>query len=117
MIKKFDKVSRIVYPLPNKRYITLQKDDKAMSGKTRYNGSPFPLLTNIEFFRNSVGEWNKELLEFGIKTRNKYNKEQLVGTHIYLSYEDRNTNRINSYLKRQYRRLCLYQKSYRITEY
>jgi len=90
----------------------------------KYPQSPFPLLTNLERFSNTVGGWNTELQEFGIQSRLKEGDEHLlpghepnVGIMVHLAYYGTLSSSGNRYLRHQYSRLESYRLAGRITSY
>lgn len=87
----------------------------------RYYNSPFPLLSNLEFFSNTIGQWNRTLLAYGIKTREKYgdnpDNHATTGSQIFLSSYSTGTYRGNKYLKNQYKRLRKYRLEGRVNAY
>jgi hypothetical protein len=90
---QFKGKSQIHYKLNDKSYLTLTKDNRKETVSKRYPNSPFPYLSNVEKFRNTVGQWNSSLQEYKIKTRLKLgdeigtslNSNESIGTHVYLS--------------------------------
>jgi hypothetical protein len=78
------------YRLTDQYYITLTKDERKIKSLRKYEGTPFTLLYNLESFSTSRGAWNKELIEYGIKTRAKYEDEihtlSEIGSRIHLVY-------------------------------
>ena len=117
----YSKKSYIKYSLDDRAYLILSKVERKLNCLKRYKNSPFPLLSNLERFSQTIGSWNEELLQFGLKTREKLRdhaaNEDLVGTKIYLSFYHTENSKCNAYLKRQYRRLEKYRSSKNITAY
>jgi hypothetical protein len=68
---QFQSKETIYYKLDPQSYLILSKDQRKMGNRNRYTNSPFPLLSNVDKFRNTVGQWNSSLLDYGIKTRLK----------------------------------------------
>lgn len=100
--------------------ILLTKDCRKVENLKKYKNSPFPLLSNIEYFSNSIGEWNSELLQYGIKARHKdkdYKSEGQAGIRIHLIKYDTLNNKNNRYLIRQYQRLEKYRECNEIHNY
>lgn len=109
LVDEFHDRGFLKYQIDEKHFLILTREAKKIKSLKKYPGSPLPLLSNLESFSNSPGNWNEELLEFGIKTRGKPwdnpNWPSTPGTKIYLtSYKTINA-RGNQYLKRQYKRL------------
>jgi hypothetical protein len=107
LIKKLDRGPQVKYTLPTKEVLILSKDQRSLGKIRKYHNSPFPLLSNIEYFSNSIGGWNTELRQYGIKARHKYgdNSENLPGIRIHLLKYNTLTSKGNNYLKRRYRTL------------
>jgi len=109
LIVKFERVGRVSYPISETTSLHLLKNKDEVRNKGKYPSTPFPLLTNIEYFQTSLGDFNAELLKHGIQTRTlKRDSQQTYGTQIYLIKEDISAHRINTYLKSQYKRLTKY---------
>jgi hypothetical protein len=116
--------SFLKYPLDTNTFLIITKDARKVKHLRRFKNSPFPLLSNLEKFVNTVGSWNLELEAFGIKTRLKINdptpsdlKEQDVGIQIHLVCYQTANSKGNSYLKRQYLRLKTMRKDLKIKAY
>lgn len=116
--------SFLKYPLDTNTFLILTKDERKVKHLRRFKNSPFPLLSNLEKFVNTVGSWNLELEAFGIKTRLKINdptpselKDKDVGTQIHLVCYQTANSKGNHYLKRQYLRLKLLRKELKIQAY
>jgi hypothetical protein len=122
ILSQFVKEQFVKYPLDDKSYIILSKNDRKLKNLRKYDKSPFPLLTNLEAFGNTVGQLHESLLKYGIKTREKLNDNPLtpldsLGTQIYLVYYQTTNSRGNHYLRRQYERLRKYRAGNRIKSY
>ena len=121
LVKKFEDRSYLKYELDNHKFLILSKDERKLNSLRRYPGSPFPLLRNLEGFSITTGEWNKELIEYGIQTREKLDDHEsngsLVGSHIYLVCYKTLNGKGNKYLKRQYKRLNHYRSHSHWSEY
>lgn len=121
LIHQFCDKPSLKYSLSNHSSLLLLKDEIKLSSLRRFEGSPFPLLTNIELFSSSIGGFNEELMSYGIKTRSKFgdptSHPNTYGSQIYLVYHDSPSSRGNRYLKRQYRRLNFYRDSSQIIKY
>lgn len=110
------------YPLDDNSYLILSKSERKLRSLRKYRGSPFPLLANVELFSSSVGQFNQDLLSFGIKTREKFQDNPLtestaLGTHIFLVHYQSANGQGNHYLRRQYRRLETHRRLNRIDRY
>jgi hypothetical protein len=107
LIKKLDRAPQVKYTLPTNEILILSKDIRSIQKVRKYSNSPFPLLSNIEYFSNSIGGWNTELKKYGIKARHKSgdNSESLPGIRIHLLKYDTLTSKGNKYLRRRYRTL------------
>ena len=120
LLNQFKTKSTLIYSLSDNTSIILLKDESKLNRLRRYVDSPFPYLSNIEFFSSSVGDWDSELKQYGIKTRNKGKipcSLASLGTQIYLIRHQSVLSQGNHYLKRQYRRLELYRTRGEITKY
>ena len=122
IVLKFTKESYLKYTLSNDSYLILSKDVRGPSWKQRYPDSPFPLLSSVETYKNSIGSWNEELKLYGLKSRLKlqdYPTVNLpeVGTHIYLSYVHNINKKSNKYLRYQYKQLSKYRKHHQVKDY
>lgn len=98
------------YELDHNSYLILTTDERKLCNFRKYRNSPFPLLSNLELFSNTVGQWNQDLLSFGIKTREKYHdnpetKRLNLGTKIHLVLFQSPNQKGNKYLRTQYSRL------------
>jgi hypothetical protein len=120
LLIQFESRSSVKYSLDGQTSLILLKDERRLNNLRRYEDSPFPLISNVEYFCTSSGDWNKELLEYGIKTRSKLNdldSPSAVGSRIHLIRYDTVQSRGNRYLKRQYRRLAFFRDCGRNEEY
>jgi hypothetical protein len=61
MIRELERTGRASYRFTPNNTLNLKKDEINVSSLKRYAASPFPLLTNIESFEHSVGEWQSAL--------------------------------------------------------
>lgn len=113
IVTRFEQAGSLRYSLDSQTSLILLKDDRRLNHLRRFQDSPFPLVSNVEYFCNSVGGWNEELLSYGIKTRSKSATSPLsaVGSRIHLVKLDNINSRGNRYLKRQYKRLQTYRKT------
>lgn len=118
------KKSYLKYNLDDRAYIILSLDERDLEPSRKYYQSPFPLLTNLERFSNTVGGWNTELQEYGIQCRLKFGDQPKpfgvefnVGTLIHLAYYGTLSSRGNRYLKTQYKRLESYRSSGSVSSY
>lgn len=113
ILTQFGETSCLKYSLDNHTSLILTKDERSLNSKRRFKNSPFPLLTNIEYFSSSVGDWDQDLLDYGIRSRRKSpSTGSSLGVRIHLIKLDSINSRGNRYLKRQYRSLERY-RSYR----
>lgn len=102
-----------LYELDSKTSLIFVKDERDLKNLKRYNESPFPLLSNLEWFCCAPGTWDQSLQDYGIKTRSKY-RSDLPNTGsilIHMIYSHTPSGRANRYLKRQYKLLELYRKT------
>jgi hypothetical protein len=114
LLKKLESSNFVRICLHDNSSLILLKDERKFKSLRRFDKSPFPLLTNIEYFSTSTGDWNSELKQFGIKARHKQNdpySDSTSGIRIHLVKYDTLNNQSNKYLKRQYTRLENYRKS------
>lgn len=117
---QFSKESFLKYPLSDSSYLILTKDERKVKSLRRYNESPFPLLSNLECFRNTISNWNSELLKYGIKSRSKLHEpsnSSSPSSQLYLVYYKTLNSRGNHYLKTQYKRLFHYRRTLNISSY
>jgi len=56
IVTEFNERTFLRYRLPNESYLILTKDERKIKSLRRYEGSPMPLLTNLESFSSSVGD-------------------------------------------------------------
>jgi hypothetical protein len=56
LLKKLEKYPSVKINVTNKTVIILTKDCRKVNNIKKYKNSPFPLLSNIEYFSNSIGE-------------------------------------------------------------
>lgn len=112
----------LIYHLGSEYSRILRKDERKPSWKKRFPDSPFPLLSSIQCYKNSVGSYNKELLKYGHKHRlksgdYKWVAEETPGTHIAVMSRSSLVQKSNRYLESQYRRLRKYRSTNRIASY
>jgi len=120
LLKKLERENFVKLFLPNHTCIILSKDERKLNRSRRYENSPLPLLSNIEFFSNSIGTWNSALQEYGIKARHKHKDLHSKGTsglHVYMLRCQSINKQSNEYLLRQYKRLRKYKERKEITKY
>jgi len=121
ILNAFNNTQYLVHPLDNTTYLVLSHDARNASNSKRFKDSPFPYLSSLEEFSNTIGDWNEELEYFGIKARKKYGDtdqpHSILGCRIHLSRTTSITYQSNQYLKRQYERLLTYRMSNRIDQY
>lgn len=123
ILKEFTTNGRFLkYSLNLNSYIILTKDERTIQHLRRYRKSPFPLLSNIERFSNTIGRWNDELMKFGIKSRAKYDDPselslENLGTRVHLVYYNTPSFKGNQYLLRQYKLLSGLRRNHEIASY
>jgi len=120
LIKQFAGKLEIKHKITHEITLILKKDERGLNGSKRYFNSPFPLLTNVEWFSCSLGEWNKDLGSYGLKVRLKRNdpkEEGIPGTQIYLLNQESTNSKGNRYLRRKYRKLEYYRNEGQIRSY
>ena len=121
LLNKFQKMTELKYQLNSEASLILRRDERKPSWKQRYYDSPFPLLSCVERYQNSIGCWNEELKRYGLKSRHKINDTKdllsLSGTHIYILHSHSINLICNKYLKSQYKRLERYRKEHSINSY
>lgn len=119
ILLQFEKHSFYSYRVSDQVTLILSKDSRTLKPHRKYKNSPFPFLTNVSYFSSSVGSWNEELREYGIKHRTKEGdpSPQAVNTRIYLVKLDSISTRGNKYLKRQYKRLEDMRNQGQVTAY
>jgi hypothetical protein len=112
IVSQFVKRKIIFHRLNDNSYLILSKDERKIKNLKRYENSPLPLFSNLESFSCSIGDFNEELLQYGITSRLQYgdlNSETetlyTIGSKIHLVYYKTLTARGNRYLRRQYHRL------------
>ena len=106
MHQSIEKTGNWNYPLTETQSLIVKEEERETK-KKRYANSPFPLLSNIEYFRNFVGGYNRKLQEYGINQRAKKPEESTTnyGLNILLIDSSNLTSKGNRYLKSQYKRL------------
>lgn len=112
---QFDMKPHVEYSLTNQVTLLLSKDERNLTKLRKYKDSPFPFLSNMELFSNSVGSWDEELQKYGIKSRSKTGLD--VGNRIYLIKYSSVCGRGNRYLRNQYNRLHRYRETHQINKY
>jgi len=119
LLKQFESKNYLRHFLPDNTSIILQKDERKLNRLRRFDQSPFPLLSSIEYFSNSVGKWNEQLMNYGIKSRTKLGDlpSNEVGVNIHLIRHDSLSSKGNSFLKRQYSRLRTLREQHKILAY
>ena len=95
--------------------LILSRDSRDKNKHKRYYDSPFPFLVNMDCYSNTIGEYNSELLSFGLQTREKLddhsNNSSLVGSHVQLILIENLCGKGNTYLRKQYKRLRHYRET------
>ena len=117
---RFEEHGKLRYPLDNVTTLILEKDESRLHKLRKYRSSPFSYLSNVEWYSNSVGSWNQELLEFGLRIRSKRKhsmRSEDPGNRIHLIKLDNVNSRGNHYLRGQYKRLERYRNSGNYCEY
>jgi len=120
LLKKLETKDFVRLKLPNKTSLILTKDERKLKNLHRFSDSPFPLLSNIEFYSSSLSEWNTELLKYGIKARHKHkdlHSSAQSGIQVYLTNQDNLNTHSNRYLRDQYNRLKNYRTKKEILQY
>ena len=120
MLRQFVKKSEYKLSLDRETTIILKKDLRGISHLRRFDDSPFPLLSNIELFSSTPGEWNKTLGQYGLKVRCKWNDKETtekIGSSLYLIKYDNPSSRANRYLKKRYTLLRHYRENHEIALY
>lgn len=121
LVHQFEGKASLKYVLTNNITLILLKDQRKLTSLRRFKDSPFPFLTNIECFSSSLGDWNQDLLSYGIKSRLKFDDLTTSSFHpgvkIHLLKLDSINSRGNRYLHRQYARLSTYRKTNNISRY
>jgi hypothetical protein len=106
IVQRFENKRELRYPLTPNTSLCLYRDDRKVNGIRKYPNSCFPYLSNVEIFSISVGEWNEELLSYGIKTRSKASDDLTnCGTRIHLVLHNTPSSLGNRYLRNRYKRL------------
>jgi len=120
ILHQFVQKSEYKLSLDRDTSIFLKKDLRGINHLRRFENSPFPLLSNIELFSSTPGEWNKSLGQYGLKVRCKQNddqKETEIGSSLYLIKYENPSSRVNRYLKKRYKLLSHYRSQNEITLY
>jgi hypothetical protein len=118
ILEGFVKVNEYSHKLTETASLILSKDTRGEPKARRYPNTPFPLLSNLEYFCNTPGEWNDQLQHYGLKTRVKSgDTPQKTTERIYLYYNNTYNSRGNNYLKRQYKRLTHYRQEKQVIPY
>ena len=102
--------------------IILLQDERDPKYRLRkFKNSPYPYISNLEYFSTSIGSWNKELASYGIKSRLKKGDEKTpedtLGVRIHLIQHSSINYRCNNYLHRQYKRLQFLRQTNAISKY
>lgn len=118
---QFSKKNFLKYPLDENAFLILSKNERKLKSLKRYEGSPLPLLSSLEEFSQTIGDYNEELLKYGIKTREKLhdnpNPLSEIGVNIHLAFYKTLNSRGNWYLIKQYKRLRKLRKQNSISCY
>ena len=118
---QFEKCSFLKYNLSSNQFLILSRDERKIRSLRRYKESPFPYLKNLEGFSIMLGEWNQELQDYNIQSREKLgdnpHNESLVGCQIFISCYNTINSKGNRYLRKQYRRLESYRQHHLIDSY
>lgn len=120
LVKEIQHKPKALYRISEDYHLILIKDERQLNTYRRYNDSPFPLLTNIEYFKNSIGGWNKELKEFGLNNRAKLDEpctSSHTGNRIHLISKRTLNCKGNISLRKQYKRLQYYRSTKQISNY
>ena len=106
LVTEFHLTGSLVYRITSTHSLILRQDERGELPKRKHKDSPFPYLVNVELFSNSIGGWNDELRQYGIRARARYLEPSTSSnSQIYLYDKTSITSRGNSYLRRQYNRL------------
>jgi len=114
ILHEFEEQGYCQYFLTKDESIILLRDERRPPFRLRkFLKSPFPYLSNMEYFGLESGPWNEELAAYGIKCRSKYGDypHSKGGSRIHLIQHWSLNNRCNQYLKQQYKRLLHYRTS------
>jgi len=118
---QFSKKTFLKYPLDENAFLILSKNERKLKNLKRYEGSPLPLLSSLEEFSQTIGDYNDDLLKYGIKTREKLhdnlNPLSEIGINIHLAFYKTLNSRGNWYLIKQYKRLRKLRKQNSISCY
>jgi hypothetical protein len=71
IIAQFKTRESLKIPLENGSYLLMSKTSRTLKNLRRFPNSPFPLLSNLESFSNTIGSINEELLSYGLQTRER----------------------------------------------
>jgi len=55
LVSQFGRTSSLKYQINEESYLILTKDERITKRLKRYPESPFPLLSTVELFSNSIG--------------------------------------------------------------
>lgn len=115
LLARFERSSSLEISLNPSTKLILSRDTREKNLKRRFPDSPFPFLVNMDCYSNTIGEYNEELLQYGLHTREKLddhiNNSCQVGTHIQIILLENISCKGNQYLKKQYKRLKHYRKT------
>lgn len=120
ILLEFEAKGYCKYSLTGDESIILLKDNRKPPFKLRkFPDSPFPYLSNLEYFGIVAASWNEELLKYGIKTRSKSDDYPHCagGTRIHLIQNWSLNYRCNQYLRNQYKRLRYYREHHSYLRY
>jgi len=123
IVEQFTNRTFLKYDLDGKAFLILCKDERKIKHLRRYENAPFPLLSSLEDFSCYVGQWNEELLQYGIKTREKNDDKKNppspldIGIKIHLAYYKTLNSKGNNYLRKQYRNLEILRETSQIIKY
>ena len=119
IVSQFSGKDSLKFIVNDEFYLILVQNSLNHSAHKRYPGSPFPYLSNVEKFYSSLGDYNTDLLKYGLKYRLKeaLTETDLIGSHIFLSSHHTFNKKGNAYLYYQYQRLHRYRQRSQITEY
>jgi hypothetical protein len=120
LLLEFEEKGSLHHSLSPTHSLLLTKDERKCKGLLRkYEHSPFPYLSNVEYFCTAPGSYNETLLTYGIKARSKLNEQpsSQVGSQIHLLCRETLNYRCNQYLRKQYKRLASLRHQHEITKY
>jgi hypothetical protein len=103
LLLEFEAKGSLRYSLSPTHSLLLTKDERKCKGLLRkYENSPFPYLSNVEYFCTAPGDYNTTLLSYGIKARTKLGESpsNLVGSQVHLVSSETLNYRCNQYLRK-----------------